>query len=283
MARFAGAVLCLSLAVATASCVLAQTPADTLPLSCSEAASAARGQSPRSSRAHGLSELGRCPVEFGDVAADLWSGSQLSNDAMSALLGGSQGMRDRRILSATINVANGGGQVQKRLAALLVLASYLEPGSALSANDMTQGRLGDPFPHSSHSTARDGSQPLTDADRVQAVQLFSELAANGSPDEVRRAGLYLRQHFIYRFPEATPLSPDAVTGTWDCQGHLKLTNVTNIDLPLSLADSSGASFNSFTLHRPGTAYPSTFTVGLNRTGPLTVRYANKPLLTLNCQ
>lgn len=283
MARFAGVALSFGLTIVSASCVLAQTPVDTLPLSCADATSAARGQSPQSSRAHGLSELSRCPLEFGEVAAELWAGPPLPTDAMNALQGGSQGMRDRRIFSAVADVAqNGGAPVQKRLAALLVLVAYLEPGSGLSAEDMTRGGLNDPIPHLNHSNARDGAQPLGDADREAAVKLFSDLAANGSPDDVRRAGLYLRQAFISRYPAATPLAPDAVTATWDCRGNLKLTNATNIDLPLALADSAGTAFNSFTLHRPGTAWPSTLTVGLTKTGPLTVLYGGKPLVTLGC-
>lgn len=286
MRRSAVLPIWLGLSIGTSSCILAQaSPDSTVRLSCAEAVRSARGEASVAPRERGIDVLGNCPREFAQVVPALWRGEALPTGVMNALVRQSRGVRDSRVFNALIaTVQDGSAPVNTRLTALTVLAAYLEPFNGVRVRDLLNGSIGEPMPIVNHTSSRDGEMPVGADELQKAVVLFSELAANGSPVEIKRAGRYLRRGFITRFAAMTPLPVGAVVGTWDCQGRLALENVSDTDLPLSLLDAGGVKFQELMLHAPGsTPWPSKWSVQLSKTGPITVQFGGRTLLNLGCQ
>ena len=147
------------------------------------------------------------------------------------------------------------------------------------------------MPAESDVRVTNGEQPLTQGEQVRALEVFRDLARNGSPTDIQRAGRYLRQNFAISSPELTPLEPGMVTGSWDCRGRLSLESTADIDLPLIITDQSGNKFLDVTLYNPSTPAstlrgmqaPGRVSGQFRSTGPLTVKFGGRTLLTLGCQ
>ena len=285
VSRTSGLVAGVGLIMLTASCAAAQSSEGGVALTCEQAVSVSRGQDRTTSRAQGIGTLGRCPTEFGEVVPQLWRQSDLSADAMGQLKWTSRGIRDRRVFEALVETTNNPGvSTSKRLSALAVLVTYVDPSSGADERNMLTGRFGDPLPSVNHANARDGEQPTGQAEVAQIINLIVSLAESGSPQEMQRAGQYLRAGFIGQYAAMMPLPFGSVIGTWDCQGHLTLENKGTFDIPLALVDSAGTKFHEFLLHAPGTSpWPSRVSPQFTRTGPLTVQFGGRQLLRLTCQ
>lgn len=285
LARRVIAGLWAGLFVTTASCAAAQTTDGVTPLSCDQANRVARGQDRSVPRGQGIAVLGRCPHQFAEVVPELWGDRTLSQREVTELRVTTREIRDRRVFEALVDaVQDPSKSVDVRLEALAILAGYVEGSFGLSGNDLLHARPGDLMPRTNHSTPQNGEQPTGEAEVAQAVGFFFSLAENGTPQEIRNAGQYLRQGLIARYAALMPLPTGSVTGTWDCQGHLTLENSGSYDVPLALVDSTGTKFFELSLRAPGSGVsgPYRVTPQFRRTGPMTVQFGGRPLLRFSC-
>lgn len=271
--------------VTTASCAAAQATDSTTTLSCEQANGVARGQDQSVPRGQGIAVLGRCPHQFGEVVPDLWRDRTLSLRDVTQLRWTTREIRDRRVFDALVDAAQDPSKaIDLRLDALAILATYVEGSFGLSGNDLRHARPGDLLPRMNHSTPQNGEQPTGETEVARAVGVFVNLAENGTPQEIRNAGQYLRQGLIVRYAALMPLPTGSISGTWDCRGHLTLENSGSYDVPLALVDSTGTKFFELSLRASvsGASGPNRVTPQFTRTGAMTVQFGGRPLLRFSC-
>lgn len=284
LARIAVVTAWTCLFAATASCA-AQTSNDVAPLSCERASGVARGQDRTLPRGQGIAALERCPRQFGEVVPDLWLDHTLSPSELTQLRWTTREIRDHRVFEALMDVVQDPSKmVDVRLDALAILTTYVESSFGLFGTDLLHARPGDLLPRIDHSTPHNGEQPTGEAEVARAVGFFVSLAENGTPQEIRNAGRYLRQGLIVRYASLMPLPTASITGTWDCRGHLTLENSGNYDVPLALVDSAGTTFFELSLRAPAGegSGPYRVTPQFRRTGSMTVQFGGRPLLRFSC-
>jgi hypothetical protein len=262
-------------------------------ISCAQAAQAARQGSERLPRDRAILRVSACPAERGEVLAVLWRDATLQPRAAEELLHGSLRSTDRRIFEGAMAAAGDGAlSVDRRLAALEVIARYIEPSVGVTAERLRNPPPNMILPSTTHGAMPAGGVPLVAGDETRGLEVLKQLATGDGAVEVKRAAHYLRQGFAFLRPEATPLDPSAVTGTWACAGALRLRSEADINLPLTLVGSDGRGDRMIELWSPqatsSDGYPTRQKPGEYVTtfvgsGPLTVKLGGRALLVLGCQ
>jgi hypothetical protein len=275
---------CAGAFLVVASTANAQSKEPAPPLTCEQAGKVARGKDRTVPRAQGISVLGRCPREFGEVVPDLWRKDSLPPAELDQLNETTREVHDRRVFEALMKVVRDTSDaVDRRLEALAILTTYVEGSFGVTGSSLRAARAGDLMPRMTHSGFRAGERPTGQAEVTQAIGLFVELAGSGSPGELKNAGRYLRQALVASYGAMMPLPTGSVIGSWDCRGNLTLENTGDYDVPLTLVDSAGMKWLELSLHAPGSSlWPSRISLQFRRTGPVTVMFGGRPFLRFPC-
>ena len=143
---------------------------------------------PATHRAWALEMIDQCQDTGPAVLATLWSNAPSVAATLDSLTVPSVRLWDQRLFNALVTVAKSRGAADlKRVAALIVLATYAEPYSGMSLQELT-----DPRPDSSRAVrlvAVDyrpktvGAQPLANTAPADVRRLLQELAAS-EPESV---------------------------------------------------------------------------------------------------
>lgn len=260
--------------------------------SCSAMVRAVQSGLPVSTQVRAVTRLQQCPQDAGQVLPSLWRNPTVSDSVFAAVYATSIVVDDRPIFLAVLDAAEDPAlSLPQRLGALAVLARYVDPSTGITADAL----MNPPAMWRPTGTVDgrrvSGPEPVSAAEANQALVVFKRLSSTGSPDEIKRAAHYLRAGFALLRPDVTPLSPNAITGTWDCRGALKLQSTADIVLGVSLVDSSGRPFMRIPIFPPGQAIPAgypthqkpgEFFATLAMRGPISVRYGSGTLLSLGC-
>ena len=253
-------------------------------LTCSQAARVAKGETTEIPRGVGVWRLRGCVQEFGEVLPVLWRDPAVPDNVFDKVKEASLLVNDRRVFAGAMDAAKDGAlPVERRLAAMEVLAHYVDPSAAVTS-EMLANPPGNPVLRTStHSALRPGGQPVSTDAATHALETFAAVSTGGGPIEVQRAAKYLRQAFAWQVPEATPIQPGAVIATWDCRGHFRMENRGDIDLPVTVLDSAGKRLQTFDLLAPASPGAKPVVMTYDRTGPLALRLGSRTLQTLSCQ
>lgn len=253
-------------------------------LSCPDAARIARSHGPAAARKEAVVRIGGCQNEFGDVIPVLWQDASTDGEVFDEVREVSLRINDRRVFQAATDAAGDGSlSSDRRLAALEVLAHYVDPTIGITRETLANPPRNATPRTSLHATMRAGSQPVPQEEANRALETFSVLSAGGGAGDILRAAKYLRQAFAWQRPEVTPLRPGAISATLDCQGHFRMENGGDVDLPVTVADSAGHTLRTFDLlaaTSPG-ARPVMLTFATP--GPFTLRLRERVIQTLRCQ
>lgn len=288
--RFIG-ILLTAVSVATPRAGMAQTVGDD-PTNCPQAASAAQSPSAMVSQRRAVAALTACAKEFGEVVPGLWRDRGVPDSVFEDVRQASLWVNDRRVFAAALIVSEEAGQpVERRLAALEVMAHYVDPATGIRPVDLRSPPVEFVPRATIHGGMRPGPQPAGPGEARQALAAFQRLSLSGSPAEVRQAARYVRQIFALQMAAETPLQPGVISGTWDCQGSLRLHSTADIKLILSIADSTGASFMGVEIWPPDAVIPpgyptrqrpGEFAGRISKRGPLSVKFGDQLLLSLGC-
>jgi hypothetical protein len=269
----------------------AQANADE-PISCAQAASAAQTPTARVSQRQAVAHLSACTTEFGEVMPRLWRQRGLPDSIFAEVRQTSLWVNDRRTFAAALIASEDPGQpVDRRLAALEVMAHYVDSRTGIGLGDLQRPPAEYVPRATTHSGMRPGVEPAGPGEADQALQAFQRLSLSGAPAEVQRAARYARQVFALQRPKDTPLQPGVISGTWDCKGDLRLRSTADIKLLLGIADSTGAPFMGAEIWPPDAVIPSgypthqrpgEFFQRISKRGSLTVSFGDRTLLTLPC-
>lgn len=260
--------------------------------SCAQLAAASRTPTAGLPQHRAVAGLILCPKEVGEVLHGLWRTRSIPDETFAEVRRTSLEVNDRRVFSAALLAAEDQGlPADRRIVALEVLAHYLDPATGITAEELSHPPAQWTPRAVVDAGQRRGTEPITPEEATPALTTLQRLSMSGSPDQVKQAARYLRYNFAMQKAESTPLQPGAITGTWSCDGKLRLRSTADIKLPLGLADSTGRVFRTIEIFPPDATIPAgyptrqqpgQYNTELALRGPISVQFGGRTILTLTC-
>lgn len=138
-----------------------------------------------------------CPGEAAPALGAQWAGKSVPSAAeLNELVLSSQHIRDQRLFDAVAATARSVTHpFALRVAALEVLASYVDKRVVVSAHDLEHPDTAAHLPLGTDAFPVDGAVPLDADARAGALALFAALAAEDPDARVRAAAQYLTRGF----------------------------------------------------------------------------------------
>lgn len=165
---------------------------------CRLAAQVLRSGEPHTKRSWAIGYIASCAEEGAEVLAEQWRSAVLNQQDLERVTRGSMRLRDARLYNGLrMAAADRSRPAAVRVAAMLVLAKYVDPGSALWLTDLVPpdsiGHIRLRTASTTASLQLVGAQPLTAPVAGEVLALFERLAAARStePREVWYAAAVL--------------------------------------------------------------------------------------------
>jgi hypothetical protein len=163
---------------------------------CSAAVSALEQRQSRPEVIESLRTLINCERSAGEAHSRVWSTPALTTDELKALAYASRSVRDRRIMDAVMSKASdAAASSDVRLAALTVLASYIDPSivELREASTWDYPEQRSMIYQSAHARQVRGTVPLGQGYVATIMDRFAEIAGADPDERLAAAAEFLRK------------------------------------------------------------------------------------------